>query len=87
MSNENNCMFQYATRNEVISNTDLITQKDAVDLFNKYKPDFIESLEGGHEPEMCIWIDCDTNASYGKTLYHWCACDFKVIDGEIYQKL
>lgn len=82
-----NTMFQYATRNKILADTDLITLDEAVELFNKNKSDYIDRLDKDEEPQMCIWIDCDTNASYGKTLHNWYAEDFKVIDGELYQKV
>ena len=83
----NNTMFQYATRHGILADTDLITLNEAVELFNKNKSNYIERLGKGEEPQMCIWIDCDTSESYGKTLHNWYAEDFKVIDGELYQKV
>ncbi|MFT5450832.1 MAG: hypothetical protein ACI9N9_000312 [Enterobacterales bacterium] len=82
-----NTMFQYATRHKILADTDLITLDEAVTLFDKNKSDYIERLDKDEEPQMCIWIDCDTNDSYGKTLHNWYADDFKVIDGELYQKM
>ena len=82
-----NCMFQYATNQRILADTDLITKDDALELFNKNKADYIERLSNDESPQMCIWIDCDTNASYGKTLHNWHAEDFKVIGGELYQKV
>ena len=81
------CMFQYATKHRILADTDLITQEEAQALFDKNKSDYINRLENDEEPEMCIWIDCGTNSSYGDTSIHWTADDIKVIDGELYQRL
>ena len=82
-----NTMFQYATRHKILADTDLITLDEATALFDKNKNDYIERLGKDEEPQMCIWINCNTNASYGDTLHNWCAEDFKVIGGELYQKV
>lgn len=81
------CMFQYATRNAVICDTDLITQGEALGLFNDKKAQFKSDLENGLEPEMAIWIDCSCNSSYGETLHHWVASDFRLIDGEMWGRV
>lgn len=82
-----NAMFQYGTDQRMLADTDLITLPDAMGLFNKNKDDYIKRMENDENPQMAVWIDCDTNASYGKTLHNWYAEDFKVIDGELYQKV
>ncbi len=84
---EKDCMFQYATRHRILADTDLISIDDAKRLFEKNRDDYIERLENSEDPEMAIWINCATNSSYGETLYHWCADDFKVVDGELYQRV
>lgn len=61
-----NCMFQYATRNKVIENTDLITLKEAEVLWDKYQKDIKERWDDFNCPEMCIWIDCLDNTNYHK---------------------
>ena len=81
------CMFQYATRHRILADTDLITQDEAMALFHKNRDNYIDRLNKEEEPQMCVWIDCATNASYGKTLHDWCADDFKVIDGQLYQRV
>lgn len=77
------CMFQYATRHKVLADTDLIHMEKAKGLFDKNREDYTQRLENGEDPEMAIWIECSCNTSYGQTLHHWCAEDFKVIDGEL----
>lgn len=81
------CIFQYATNHRILADTDLITLDDAKALFDKNKQDYIERLQADENPQMCVWINCDTSASYGETLYNWCSEDFKVIDGELYQRV
>ena len=76
-------MFQYATPNTVIENTGLITKEEAIDLWKKHKPDFINNLETGQSPDMCIWKDCESDTSYH---YLMCFADHKSIvkDNMIY---
>ena len=86
MSDEN-CMFQYATRHKILADTDLISLDCANKLFNKNIDDFKERLLNNEEPEMCIWINCKDNSSYGEKSIYWHSDDIKVIDGEMYQKM
>ena len=63
------CMFQYALGSpfpykRIIENTSLITREKAEKLWNKYYDDCIKKYENGHEPQMCIWINCKTNTNY-----------------------
>ena len=81
------CMFQYATRHKVLADTDLIYMEEAKGLFEKNLDDYITRLENEEDPEMVIWIDCSDRNSYGETLYHWCAKDFKVIEGNLYKRV
>ena len=81
------CMFQYATDQRILADTDLITQEDALELFNKNKQDYIKRLENYENPQMCIWVGCATNESYGETLHNWYAEDFRVIDGDLWQRV
>ena len=79
-----NAMFQFATNKEIFVDTGLITITEAKKLFEASKEKFIDELNFDRNPEMCIWIDCETSASYGNTLIHWVADDIKIIDGEVY---
>ena len=81
------CMFQYGTKHRMLADTDLITREKAIELFDKNKDDFIDRLDKDEEAQMCIWINCKDNKSYGETLHDWCADEFKVIDGELYKKV
>lgn len=81
------CMFQYATNQRILADTDLITLDEAKTLFDKNRVDYIERLEKDENPQMCIWINCETSGSYGDTLHNWCAEDFRVIDGELWQRV
>lgn len=59
-----NCLFQYATRQRVIADTDLITEKEAQELWGKYQDDIKENWDVVSSPQMCIWIDCKNNTDY-----------------------
>lgn len=80
-----NCMFQYATKNSVYVDTDLISMEEALDHFEKWKGKFKEHLESGLEPEMALWINCRDNSSYGETLHHWHSDEFMVQDGVLWR--
>lgn len=80
-------MFQFATNGNVYDDTGLITINEATKLFEERKKEFVRELHLGTNPQMVIWINCSTDSSYGETLYNWCAEDFKLIDGELYQKV
>jgi len=64
---EKNYLFQYAYNEPmctIVEDTDLITKKQAEDLWDKYYLDVVEKLNNGGEPQMCIWKDADSNVSY-----------------------
>lgn len=79
-----NAMFQFATNREIFVDTGLITITEAKKLFEENKGKFIDELNFDRNPEMCIWIDCETPSSYGNALIHWVADDIKIIDDEVY---
>lgn len=87
MTNKKHCMFQYATSYKYISteihaNTDLITWEEALELWNKYKPQVIKELEDNYSrPEMVIWTGCEDNSDYHTDAFHidW---ETSVKDGE-----
>ena len=80
-----NAMFQFASNQEVFEDTDLITIEEAKELFKASRVKFISELEMDRNPEMCIWINCETNASYKQTAEHWCAQDMMYDDGQLWQ--
>ena len=81
---KNTYMFQYATRHSILENTGLISKDEAEGLFCKNKEDFKQRLINGESPEMCIWINCKDESSYGETSIHW-DDSIRVIDGNMYQ--
>jgi DNA topoisomerase VI subunit A len=81
------CIFQYGTNQRILVDTDLITMSEALELLENNRADFIERLESDESPEMALWINCKSNDGYGETSHHWHADDFKVIDGELYQRV
>ena len=80
-----NAMFQFASSTELFENTDLITLEDAKEMFKANRVKFISELEMGRNPEMCIWINCETKTSYKQTEEHWCAEDMMYTDGQLWQ--
>ena len=48
------CLFQYATKHDVIENTDLITRKEADELVEKYIDDCKDRWDEFDSPELCI---------------------------------
>ena len=75
-------MFQFASRYKIFEDTGLITLDEAKEMWRENKEKFIREFEAGTEPEMVIWIECGTAASYGESIWH---VDFESIikDGEI----
>ena len=59
-------MFQFATRQKVIEDTDLISLEEANKLWDKYTPKIKEEWDSLSSPQMCIWIDCNSNTDYSK---------------------
>jgi hypothetical protein len=74
-----NCLFQYAIQQEVIEDTDLITEEEAQALWEKYQKHIRDNWDVLTSPQMCIWVDCATNTSYhtvGKEIdYRDCELD------------
>lgn len=64
MENNKSCLFQYATRQKIIEDTELITREQAEDLWSKYYKDIIDEWDILASPQMCIWIDCKSNTDY-----------------------
>jgi hypothetical protein len=70
------CMFQYATsykylNTKIYEDTDLITWEEALELWNKYKPQVISEIEDDiSNPEMVIWTGCRDNTSYSHDAFH-----------------
>lgn len=79
MSNKT-CVFQYATSYKVIEDTDLITEAQALALFDKYIPDFAQRKLNEENPEMAIWCEMTHSVEYKKTLKHWQADDMVISD-------
>ncbi len=83
------CMFQYTTAGRFINtkiyeDTGLITWEEAIELWQKYKEQFIGELESGLRPEMAIWTGCKYNTDYHSDPYH---IDYEtpVENGEFFQ--
>jgi len=64
------CMLQFATRREIIEDTDLITIYEAKALWRSRMSKFIELHENGEEPEMVIWVNCKNSSSYRDSMWH-----------------
>ena len=61
---EKNCLFQYYKIGECIEDTELITRKEADELWEKYIPDVIKNWNDYDRPQMVIWTNCDSNTDY-----------------------
>lgn len=86
MSEVKNAMFQFGTDNKIFEDTDLITLSEALSMFESNRGKFIQELERDNNPQMCVWINCKDNQSYGYSLYDWCADDFQVINDELWMR-
>jgi hypothetical protein len=83
-----NCAFQYASNRQIFNDTDLITKSEAIELFNKNLPDFIDKmqeLDGYGNVEMAIWCDMNSNTNYHKTLIHIHSDDCVIKNGNLYE--
>lgn len=58
------CMFQYADRNKIYENTDLITRAEADELVEKWKDHLIKNWNEDSAPQFVIWVDCESNTNY-----------------------
>jgi len=77
MEDKKDRMFQYAYDDgvhcpgfcdlystKIVENTELITEKEANDLWDKYYDEVVKRYQNDERPQMCIWKDCDSNTSY-----------------------
>lgn len=74
------CMFQFWAAEELpflgygtgklVEDTDLITWEEAVELWQKHKPQAIRQLKDGENVEMCIWTGCDSTTDYHTDAFH-----------------
>ena len=70
MSEKKDSMFQFATPRRIYENTGLITLDEAKQMWRDNKAQFVKFLNDEAEPEMCIWVNCKDDSSYGETLWH-----------------
>jgi hypothetical protein len=80
-----NCLFQYATKNKIIEDTDLITLNEAKKMWEKYLPDIIDRWNDSDSPEMCIWTGCDSNTSYHTAEFDIDYRDCELSEGKFYK--
>jgi len=87
MSKKKDCLFQYATKHKTIVDSDLITRKEADELYEKYLPDIKSRWGESEAPEMGIWINCKNNIDYHTTIKHICYHDgeCKLEDGTFFR--
>lgn len=81
------CVFQYAFPQEIIEDTGMLTREQGDQLWEKYKPIFLEDMLEGYEPEMVLWIDMESPTNFHKTAGYWSFADMIVLNGEVYQRL
>ena len=93
-------MFQYAFDNgihcagfchlrstKIVEDTNLITEKEANELWDKYYPEVVKRLQNNENPQMCVWRDC-TDSSHYTTIekeIDW-RDDLEIKNGKIYKK-
>jgi hypothetical protein len=53
-----------------VENTGLITYEEAVELWEKYKPEVMLQIEDGQSVEMAIWTGCPDEYSYANDTFH-----------------
>lgn len=58
------CLFQYATKHNILVDTELITREKADELLEKNLKDIKGRWNELESPQMGIWINCKTNTSY-----------------------
>lgn len=92
-------LFQYAYDNgahgvgysfsstKIVEDTNLITEKEANDLWNKYYSEVIKRLQNDERPQMCIWKDCATYTDYStvEKEIDW-RDDLEVKNNKVYKK-
>lgn len=95
---EKSYMFQFADAGwscsgyscgdtKIFEDTGLITESDALELWEKNLTKFKELYEENHRPEMCIWQDCKSNIDYHTTMKHVVHDDDLEFDGnDVYIK-
>jgi len=65
-----NCMFQYATNfgrwtgSIIHEDTGLLTEEEAIALWDKYKAQARKEVADGYDVDMVIWVGCDSNTDY-----------------------
>lgn len=64
MAIKKNCMFQCATKQEIIVDTDLITRPEAEKLWKENYEKIKTKWNNYESPQMCLWIDCKDNTDY-----------------------
>ena len=82
---EKDCLFQYATRHKIIEDTDLITQEEAEKMWEKYQKDIKENWDSFNSPQMCIWMNADSNIDYSKVLKEIDYRDCELENGTFYK--
>lgn len=79
------CMFQFATKNEVIEDTGLITYAQAKKLYDKHLPKLTELWNDWESPQLCIWVECENNVDYHKMIVDIDYRDCELVNGEFYR--
>lgn len=79
-------MFQYYNSKfgkSLVEDTGLISETEAMKLFDTYYEDAVASILNGEQVQMVIWCDCETDIDY-KTMYAEIdSRDIRVIDGKL----
>ena len=79
------CLFQYATKQKIFEDTELITREKADELWEKWQEHIKEHWDSFYSPEMCIWVNCNSNTDYHTVRKEIDYRDCKLENGTFYK--
>lgn len=82
-----NCLFQYWSNGNMVVNSDLITEAEANELFDKYSEQFKADFIDGLEPVMAFWVNNTEASMYSGPREHWDHQEFMQSNGELWRKV
>ena len=90
MEKHRTCAFQYCDGSTIIEDTGLISEAEAIALWDKHEDDFEEKAiksiknEGDHL-EMVIWSELNADMLYDKKIKYAHSGDMTIHGGGLYQ--
>lgn len=79
-------MFQYCNSRfgeSSVEDTGLISEAEAMKLFDTYYEDAVSSILNGEQVQMVVWCDCKMNTDYEAMYAEIDSRDVRVIDGKL----